>query len=129
MNEYKQEDMATWDEEKLMSVIKEKEKAYNKQKPTEIVCKYFLDALEKGRYNWNWECNNGTACHYRHCLPPGYVLKKPGQKEEKDKEMTIEERIDAERQKLFSSESKKGQLVTYEVFLKWKEEKQRRKVE
>jgi len=54
MNEYKQEDMATWDEEKLMSVIREKEKAYVKQKPTEIVCKYFLDALEKGKYNWNW---------------------------------------------------------------------------
>ncbi len=31
MNEYKQEDMATWDEEKLMSVIREKEKAYLKQ--------------------------------------------------------------------------------------------------
>lgn len=34
MNEYKQEDMANWDEEKLMNVIREKEKSYVKQKPT-----------------------------------------------------------------------------------------------
>lgn len=37
-----------------IQVIKEKEKAYIKQKPTEIVCKYFIDALEKDKYNWNW---------------------------------------------------------------------------
>lgn len=34
--------MNDWDEDKLMEVIREKEKAYVKQKPTEIVCKYFL---------------------------------------------------------------------------------------
>jgi hypothetical protein len=98
-----------------------------KQKPTEIVCKYFLDALEKSKYNWNWECNNGTSCHYRHCLPPGFIFKKTLGKDDKENELTIEEKIDAERQKLFASEAKKGQLVSYEVFLKWKDEKQRRK--
>lgn len=43
--------------------------------------------------------------------------------------MSVEEKIDAERQKLFSSEDKKGQLVTYEVFLKWKADKQRKRQE
>lgn len=23
-----------------------------------------------------WECPNGPKCHYRHALPPGYVLKR-----------------------------------------------------
>jgi len=55
------------------------------------------------------------------------VFKKILGKDDKENELTIEEKIDAERQKLFASEAKKGQLVSYEVFLKWKDEKQRRK--
>lgn len=86
MNEYSDREMKEWDEEKLMEVIREKEKAYVKQKPTEIVCKFFLDALEKGKYNWNWECQNGTTCHYRHCLPPGFIFKKLLAKEAKEEE-------------------------------------------
>lgn len=40
------------------------------------VCKYFLDAVEKKQYGWFWVCpNGGKDCHYRHALPPGYVLK------------------------------------------------------
>lgn len=50
-------------------------------------------------------------------------------KESKEEAMTVEERIDLERQKLFSSEEKKGQLVTLEVFLRWKEEKMKKKAE
>jgi hypothetical protein len=49
---------------------------------------------------------NGTSCHYRHCLPPEFVFKKTLGKEEKEIELTIEERIDAERQNLFASEAK-----------------------
>ena len=33
-------------------------------------------ASVKERYGWNLVCPNGMACHYRHCLPPGFVLKK-----------------------------------------------------
>lgn len=40
------------------------------------VCKYFLEAVEKKQYGWFWVCpNGGKDCHYRHALPPGYVLK------------------------------------------------------
>ena len=40
------------------------------------VCKYFLEAVEKKQYGWFWACpNGGKDCHYRHALPPGYVLK------------------------------------------------------
>ena len=41
------------------------------------MCKYFLEAAEKGKYGWNWTCQNGgDGCKYKHCLPPGYVLQK-----------------------------------------------------
>ena len=41
-----------------------------------IVCKFFLEAAEKGKYGWKWNCPNGDTCKYKHCLPPGYKLKK-----------------------------------------------------
>lgn len=32
--------------------------------------------MEKKQYGWFWSCpNGGKECHYRHALPPGYVLK------------------------------------------------------
>jgi len=68
------------------------------------VCKYFLDAVEKKQYGWFWECpNGGKNCHYRHALPPGYVLKsqmKALLEEEADK-LSIEEEI--ENQVIFFS--------------------------
>lgn len=61
------------------------------------VCKYFLEAVEKKQYGWFWVCPNGDKdCHYRHALPPGYVLKsqmKALLEEEADK-ITIEEEIE-----------------------------------
>jgi len=61
------------------------------------VCKYFLEAVEKKQYGWFWVCpNGGKNCHYRHALPPGYVLKsqmKALLEEEADK-MPIEEEIE-----------------------------------
>ncbi|KAF8817805.1 putative zinc finger (C-x8-C-x5-C-x3-H)-2, partial [Cardiosporidium cionae] len=45
-------------------------------KKTDIICKYFLQAIEKKHYGWLWICpNGGDSCIYRHCLPVGYVLK------------------------------------------------------
>jgi len=48
------------------------------------VCKFFLDAVENGKYGWKWICPNNMTCHYRHCLPPGFILKKDLFKVEKD---------------------------------------------
>lgn len=57
--------MADWDEEKLISVVKLQEAKYKTNKPTDIVCKFFLNALEHSRYGWKWVCPNGMACIYR----------------------------------------------------------------
>lgn len=64
------------------------------------ICKYFLDALENNKYGWFWECPNGAIkCHYRHALPPGFVLKKDKKKEEKSEQISIEDLV--ERQVYF----------------------------
>jgi hypothetical protein len=56
-----------------------------------------LDAVEKKQYGWFWACpNGGKECHYRHALPPGYILKsqmKALLEEERDK-IPIEEEIE-----------------------------------
>uniref|UniRef100_A0A803R191 C3H1-type domain-containing protein n=1 Tax=Cannabis sativa TaxID=3483 RepID=A0A803R191_CANSA len=39
--------MEDWDQETLEKVIESKKTEYNQNKPTEIVCKYFLDAVER----------------------------------------------------------------------------------
>lgn len=61
------------------------------------VCKHFLEAVEKKQYGWFWACpNGGKECHYRHALPPGYVLKsqmKALLEEEADK-VSVEEDIE-----------------------------------
>ncbi|KAG9134531.1 hypothetical protein Leryth_000875 [Lithospermum erythrorhizon] len=64
------ETMEDWDQEMLEKVVESKSKEYNKNKPTDIVCKYFLEAVEKKQYGWFWACPNGSKeCHYRHALP------------------------------------------------------------
>lgn len=67
-------------------------------------------------------CPNGMTCIYRHCLPPGYIFKKKGEKAIDDDEYkeTFEEEID-NRIKLLGD--KKGTKVTIEIFLEWKERK------
>ena len=56
-----------------------------------------MDAVEKKQYGWFWSCpNGGKECHYRHALPPGYILKsqmKALLEEESDK-IPIEEEIE-----------------------------------
>jgi hypothetical protein len=64
-----------------------------------IVCKYFIDAIQEGKYGWFWTCPNGDKeCKYRHALPPGFVLKQKGKKEDKEDEKAIsmEEFIEVE---------------------------------
>lgn len=89
--------MEEWDQETLEKVVESKKNEYNQNKPTDIVCKHFLDAVERKQYGWFWSCpNGGKNCIYRHALPPGYVLKsqmKALLEEESDK-MPIEEEIE-----------------------------------
>ena len=88
--------MESWDEEKLRSVIEGKGGAGERVK-SEIVCKHFLDAIEKKNYGWFWECpNGGDKCQYRHCLPAGYVLKTDAKEVEK-KELLLEDIIEEKR--------------------------------
>lgn len=54
---------------------------------TDIVCKYFMEAVENRIYGWFWVCpNGGDACMYRHCLPAGYELKNYDDEEEGEHE-------------------------------------------
>lgn len=55
-----------------------------------------MDALEKSKYGWFWECPAGDKCFYRHALPPGFVLQKDKMKTEKEVEISIEELVEKE---------------------------------
>jgi len=112
------ETMENWDETKLKEVVDQKHAA-EKTNATTIICKYFLEAVEKSLYGWFWECPNGTKCIYRHALPPGYVLKKDKKKDEKEDKISLEELIETERSALGSATTK----VTLESFLSWKKRK------
>jgi len=50
----KNDTMDTWDEEKLRTVVLSKQG--NPKTTTDIVCKYFVDAVENGKYGWFWTC-------------------------------------------------------------------------
>jgi hypothetical protein len=68
------------------------------------VCKYFLDAIDNEKYGWFWECpNGGKDCKYKHALPPGFVLKKKGEKTEAVKEISIEGLVEVEVRKIACS--------------------------
>jgi len=59
-----------WDEEKLRKVVLSKHG--NPKTSTDKVCKYFIQAIEDGKYGWFWTCpNGGDKCMYKHSLPPG----------------------------------------------------------
>ncbi len=66
----KTETSADWDEEKLRSVVLSKKG--NQRTGTDKVCKFFIEAIEDGKYGWFWTCpNGGDKCMYKHALPPG----------------------------------------------------------
>lgn len=63
------------------------------------MCKYFIQAIETEKYGWFWECPNGENCHYRHALPPGFVLKsqkKAIEDAEKANAISLEEFLEVE---------------------------------
>ncbi|CAG0882019.1 unnamed protein product [Darwinula stevensoni] len=118
--------MDDWDEEKLKEVVEMKHGEADQGKiKTDIICKYFLDAVENSKYGWFWECPNGIKCHYRHALPPGFVLKKDRKKEGRDdgNDLTLEDLIEKERAAL----GKNLTRVTLETFLAWKKRKRQEK--
>ncbi|KAG5418160.1 TMA46 [Candida metapsilosis] len=127
--EKEQDTMDNWDEEKLRSVILSKHG--NPKTTTDKVCKYFIDAVENGKYGWFWVCpNGGNECKYKHSLPPGFVLKTKEQKKleklaaDSAPKITLEEFLELERSKLDKSTFTP---ITAESFKKWKiEQKSKR---
>lgn len=107
----------------INKIAEEKEKKRSKVPQSNIICKFFLDAVTKKVYGFKWECPNGDECHYRHCLPKGYVI--TTNKDKQQEEMTIEEfynleeQIDAERERI----SKTGTPVNETTFLEWKKKR------
>ncbi|XP_017761883.1 PREDICTED: zinc finger CCCH domain-containing protein 15 homolog [Eufriesea mexicana] len=116
--------MDKWDEDKLKEVVEKKHGSGNRP-TTDIICKHFLEAVEKSKYGWFWECPSGQKCIYRHALPPGFVLKKDKKKEDKKDEISLEDLIETERANLGPSQTK----ITLETFLAWKKRKLKEKKE
>lgn len=87
--------------------------------PLPQICKFFLEAVEKSKYGWFWECPNGEKCIYRHALPAGYVLKRDKKKEDKPTEISLVDLIEKERAALGPHQTR----VTLESFLAWKKRK------
>lgn len=112
--------MDTWDEAKLADVIEKKHGENERKMPkTDIICKHFVEALETNKYGWFWECpTGGQNCHYRHALPPGFVLKKDLKKDKKE-DISIEDLVERERAKLGHDLIR----VTLGSFLDWKKRK------
>ncbi|XP_044271709.1 zinc finger CCCH domain-containing protein 15 homolog isoform X2 [Tribolium madens] len=119
MRDDEDETMENWDEQKLMEVIEKKHGKSGKMPTTEIICKHFLEAVEKSKYGWFWQCPSGEGCIYRHALPPGFTLKKDKKKDDKRDEISLEDLIEKERAALGSTQTK----VTLETFLAWKKRK------
>ena len=99
-------------------IAEQKEKKRGKD-PSNIVCKFFLDAVKKKLYGWKWECPNGDDCHYRHSLPEGYILVTAKEKQEdmtSEEYMNLEAQIDEERERIKVN----GTKVNEKTFLEWK---------
>ena len=109
-------------------IAEQKEKKRGKV-PSNIVCKFFLDAVKKKQYGWKWECPNGDDCHYRHSLPEGYILVTAKEKQEdmtSEEYMNLEAQIDEERARI----SVNGTKVDEKSFLEWKRKRDEfRKIE
>ena len=80
--------------------------------------------MERSKYGWFWECPNGTDCHYKHALPPGFLLKKDKVKETKE-QISLEDLIERERNALGSNLTR----VTLSTFITWKKRKVQEKKE
>lgn len=119
VDDKKLDTMDKWDQAKLDLVIHSKHG--NPKSTTDKVCKFFLQAVEDGKYGWFWECpNGGEKCMYKHRLPPGFVLKaqkKELEAAEKANEISLEEFLETARHQLGSNLTP----VTTESFAAWKQ--------
>ncbi|KAG2053320.1 hypothetical protein BDR06DRAFT_956626 [Suillus hirtellus] len=110
--------MENWDEEKLRNVVLSKHG--NPRTTTDIVCKFFIEAIETQKFGWFWECPNGSEkCQYRHALPPGFVLRserKAAEEAAKANTISLEDFLEIQRHKLGSNLTP----VTPETFAVWK---------
>lgn len=113
--------MENWDDAKLEDVVNQKHGEDNNKKisTTQIVCKFFIEAVENKTYGWFWSCPNGDKCMYKHALPPGFTLKSEAKKTDKDDEISLEMLVEKERASLGTKVTK----VTLESFLAWKKRK------
>jgi hypothetical protein len=117
----------------LEDVIRRKLRKRDKQ--TDIVCNYFLDALESRVYGMRWKCPNGVLCQYRHALPKGWKLKDPTTTKESIVRESLEETLENMRKEFYNRTDLTP--VTAETFAAWKikreketaEEAQRKLVE
>ncbi|KAI3632701.1 hypothetical protein MIR68_009287 [Amoeboaphelidium protococcarum] len=112
--------MDKWDQAKLEEVVSRKA-GKNAQPTTDIVCKYFIQAVEDRKYGWFWQCPNGIDCKYKHALPPGFQLKESGRRGNGEDEVvqTLEEWIEEERKRMPT----KLTPVTLDSFNKWKQDR------
>ncbi|KAG6332764.1 hypothetical protein ID866_6320 [Astraeus odoratus] len=120
-----QDTMENWDEEKLRKVVLSKHG--NPRTTTDIVCKFFIEAIETKKFGWFWECPNGEKCQYRHALPPGFVLKsekKAAEEAAKANVISLEDFIETERHKLGANLTP----VTPETFAVWKKTRMDKKL-
>jgi hypothetical protein len=117
--------MEDWDQAQLEAAVAQKhgsEANNNPNNRTTIICKFFLEAVEKRQYGWFWACPNGRDCKYRHALPPGYVL--PSQMKEllaaeAASAPAIEDQIEAERAAVDARTP-----ITEAVFKQWRAEQE-----
>jgi hypothetical protein len=106
-------------ESEINKIAEEKEKKRSKVPQSNIVCKFFLDAVMKKVYGWKWDCPNGEDCQYKHFLPKGYILAAKGKSQEDmtlDEYYDLEEQIDSERERI----GKIGTPVNEATFKEWK---------
>ena len=111
-------------------VKEEKPDLYTDTRPviSEVLCQFFIDAVEGEKHGWFWKCPNGEECIYRHALPEDYVFKREEKKVESDDEdkVTLEESLDLERGKLPIGQAN----ITFEEFMQWvTEDNQKREEE
>lgn len=105
-------------EKKVPEVSGSEKPSGGERTSTDIVCKYFLKAVEDKKYGWFWECpNGGEKCQYRHALPPGYEFPKEKTKSTEE-EISMEEFLEKERHRVAGNT-----LITEESFRQWKASK------
>jgi hypothetical protein len=110
-------------ESEIHKIANEKEQKRSKVCQSNIICKFFMDAVIKKVYGWKWDCPNGDDCHYKHCLPKGFVI--PTSKDRMQEEMGVEDYMDLEQQIDEERErvSKTGIQVNEATFKIWKEKR------